>query len=174
MQRQTVTTQFEPSLAQPYETYKSTNLRIKADTGPDAASDNTVCSIDYDALDRSFTSQYDLMKLPSGGFRYVSPTNGGLHFDVSYYHHELQKIIFLGRFTDERTASLAHAIARKNAAVRAIDNAAQDYIQSMLPSTSSTSNPVVPDDAPVAVSPRVADDPSSSPIPPLHAVNLFG
>ena len=169
MHHQTVTTQFEPSLAQPYETYKSTNLRIKGDT--DAADDSTVCSIDYDALDRSFTAQYDLMKLPSGGFRYVSETNRGMHFDVSYYHHELQKIVFLGRFTDERTASLAHAIARKNATVRAIDKAAQDYIQSMLPSTSLALNTIIPDDVPASAT----DDPStSSPIPPLHAVNLFG
>ena len=134
----TVTTQFQPSVAEPYETYHSTSLRITSAVSE--LDDESACAIDYDSLNIGFTSQYDLLKTQSGDFRYVTPTNGGLYFDVSYYHFELQKVIFLGRFTDPRVASLAHAIARSNTTVRAVDNAAQEYIESMLPSvTASTS-----------------------------------
>ena len=178
--KQTVTTRFESSVAQPQERYMSTSLRMKSDTD-EPKSDDTVCSIDYDALDTAFTRQFDLLELPSGGFRYVSPTNGGVHFDVSYYHHELQQVVFLGRFTDPRTASLAHAIARKNPDLRAVDGAAQAYIESKLPATPSKDDD---DDGlsllTAAIDHRSTKDPTTtsaaprSPIPALHAINLFG
>ena len=70
------------------------------------------CNLSIDMLDPELIAKYDLLRTERGAFRYVQASADNTFFDVSYWNAQLHRSIPLGRFTDARMASLAHAIAR--------------------------------------------------------------
>lgn len=94
--------------------------------------DDAKCSVRYTDLPQSQIVQYELLQTKHKTYRFVSEASDGL-FDASYYNGELRRCILLGRFTDPRTAALAHAISRKhdNVDCRTTPFAAQRRIHDM-------------------------------------------
>lgn len=88
-----------------------------------------VCSVQYDSIPASQISNYELLRLTNGDFKYIQRTADCKYFDINYYNAELRKPIPLGRFTDSATASLAHAIARSDETCRVVPYAAQGMIE---------------------------------------------
>lgn len=131
------TTQFDMSNGD-YERYQSTSLVISRDNHGKPAfvklktKDMTVCCVAYEDIDEAVRSRYELLKTDSNQYRFVREANEGECFDVSYFNAELSKVILLGRFTDEKTASFAHALARSDNSLRCVDNAAQHHIESLV------------------------------------------
>lgn len=79
----------------------------------DAAPGTSICRICYDQLDAEAIIHYELLRTETGQLRYVQRTADGL-FESSYYNSQLKKVVPLGKFVDELTAALAHAIARSD------------------------------------------------------------
>ena len=131
------TTQFDTSNGD-YEKYQGTSLIISRDNHGKSTfvklktKDMTVCRVTYEDIDEAIRSKYELLKTDSNQYRFVREANEGECFDVSYFNAELSKVILLGRFTDEKTASFAHALARTDNSLRCVDNAAQHYIDSLV------------------------------------------
>lgn len=106
--------------------------------------DVAVCSVSYDSLSPESVQDFELLRIPDGAFRYVQRNSDGRFFDVSYYNAALKKSIPLGRFVDDATAALAHAIARADdnfKGCRVMPYAAQHKIEEMY--VSSTTRPAV-------------------------------
>ena len=93
----------------------------------DGGDDDGVCYVLYSSLG-GMVSTYELMCGERGNYKYVQPTADG-RFVASYYNAEMSKSVLLGRFVDERTASLAHALARSDVHCRSVDRAAQNAIE---------------------------------------------
>ena len=94
-----------------------------------SSDDAGVCKIKYESIDPNKVASYELARGDRGTFKYVQRTADGRFFDVSYYNAELGKSVPLGRFVDECTASLAHALARSDLTCRTVDMAAQHLIE---------------------------------------------
>lgn len=88
-----------------------------------------VCCVLYGQLDPDKVASLELMRGERGCYKYVQRSAGGRFFDVTYYNAEIGKSVFLGRFVDECTASLAHALARSDLTCRTVDRAAQCRIE---------------------------------------------
>lgn len=134
-----VTTQFQafPGQHGAYEKYRVANLRIvrggaSHTTNRCRARDTTVCNVRYEDISPAITALYELWQTSTGAYRFVSKTGDDMYYDSGYYNHEQNRVITLGRFTDERTASLAHALARSIPSLRFVENGAQRHIEALV------------------------------------------
>ena len=110
--------------------------------------DAGICKIKYESIDPKKVASYELARGDRGAFKYVQRTADGRFFDVSYYNAELGKSVPLGRFVDECTASLAHALARSDLTCRTVDMAAQQLIERLFVTNAVTEELNVDDPLP--------------------------
>lgn len=103
------------------------SVAISSATKPE---NDGVCRVPYSNLDSTKVIGFELMRGERGTYKYVQHTANG-QFEVTYFNAELGKTVFLGRFTDECTASFAHALARSDLTCRTVDRAAQSLIESL-------------------------------------------
>lgn len=172
-----VTTQFQtfPGQNAAYEKYRVAHLRIVRDkcatTNRFRARDGTVCFVKYDDINPAITTMYDLWQTASGAYKFVSQTTDEMYYDSIYFNLEQNKVITLGRFIDERTASLAHAFARAIPSLRVVENAAQKHIEAMVQATSidasSSTTLTLPDES------SLTTQDSTYAIDPLEMAQLF-
>ena len=133
-----VTTQFQtfPGQHGAYEKYRVANLRIVRNGGNHTtnrcrARDTTVCDVRYEDISPAITALYELWQI-NGRLSFCEKTGDDMYYDSGYYNHEQNRVITLGRFTDERTASLAHALARSIRSLRFVENGAQRHIEALV------------------------------------------
>lgn len=101
-----------------------------------ASRKNYVCKVPLSSIDPSFISHYGDISVY---LSYVNKTSNG--FESSYLNAELNCAVPLGAYSDENTASLAHAITRTNSHYRVTPYAVQDYIERLhMDSSLSLSN----------------------------------
>ena len=87
-----------------------------------------VCHIRFDQLPAQFVGALELVREASGKFRHVQRMADGI-YESSYFNAELGRLIPLGRYIDEYTASFAHALARSDRKTRMTPFHAQDRIE---------------------------------------------
>lgn len=93
------------------------------------------CTLKLSQIPPERISQYELMRNERGDIKYVQQSAEGAFYDVNYWNARLGKSIPLGRFTDQLTASLAHAIAREESSKLTFQvqpYAVQDFISRTL------------------------------------------
>lgn len=90
-----------------------------------------ICNVRYDDIAMGLASTYPLRTKTDGTFLFVNPVDDV--YDVSYYNAQLRRTIMLGRYTDPKTAALAHSIvAHGDNELRSTPFMVQQTIQDML------------------------------------------
>lgn len=99
---------------------------------PKIASSSKICEVLIEQVPQGILDHHDLLRTRNGdAYRFVQKEQDSDVFAVFYTNVEFKRAVPLGRFRDDATAALAHAIARDDEMCRITPFAAQDRIESI-------------------------------------------
>jgi len=90
-----------------------------------------ICNVSVNQLPAHEVNNHQLLKSNMGSYHFVDRARVGSHYETHFYSSATDTSILLGTFKYEKTASLAHAMARKNVMFQTNPKLVQQQIEKM-------------------------------------------